>query len=48
MTKKALLNVEKRAAHDPCDYTIPMKYGSDIAVFVARIIWDKPNRLWDR
>ena len=32
---------------DPLDYTVPMKYGSDNAVFVARIIWDKPNRGWD-
>jgi len=30
------------------DYTIPMKYGSDNSVYAARIIWDAPNREWDR
>jgi len=30
------------------DYTIPAKYGSDNSVFAARIIWEKPNREWDR
>jgi hypothetical protein len=27
----------------PYDYTIPMKYGSDNAVFAARIIWKSPD-----
>ena len=31
----------------PSDYTIPMKYGSNNAVFAARILWEKPNRTWD-
>jgi len=25
-----------------------MKYGSDNAVFAARILWDKPNESWNR
>jgi hypothetical protein len=33
---------------NPFDYTIPMKYGSDNAVFVARIQWAVPNDGWDR
>lgn len=33
---------------NPYDFTIPMKYGADNAVFVARIIWDKPNLMWNR
>ncbi len=28
----------------PSDHTVCMKYGSDNAVFVARIQWDRPNR----
>ncbi len=28
------------------DYSIPMSYGSDNAVFAARIQWKKPNRDW--
>jgi len=28
---------------NPYDYTIPMKYGSDNAVFAARIQWARPN-----
>lgn len=32
---------------NPHDYTIPMKYGSDNAVFAARILWEKPNRTWN-
>lgn len=31
---------------NPYDYRIPMKYGSDNAVFAARIIWEQPNRSW--
>lgn len=30
------------------DYTIPMKYGSNNAVFAARIIWEKPNPDWNQ
>ncbi|UCG50176.1 MAG: hypothetical protein JSU94_10370 [Phycisphaerales bacterium] len=30
---------------NPYDYRIPMKYGSDNAVFAARILWNTPNRL---
>jgi len=30
------------------DYAIPMKYGSNNAVFAARIQWKKPNRSWNR
>jgi hypothetical protein len=30
---------------NPYDYRIPMKYGSDNAVFAARILWRAPNRL---
>ena len=33
---------------NPYDYTIPMKYGSDNAVFAARIIWEKPNKAWNK
>jgi len=33
---------------NPYDYTVPMKYGSDNAVFAARILWDKPNESWNR
>lgn len=29
---------------NPYDYRIPMKYGSDNAVFAARILWKSPNR----
>jgi len=29
---------------NPHDYTIPMKYGADNAVFAARILWDSPDR----
>ena len=32
----------------PFDYTIPMKYGSDNAVFAARILWSTPNKTWNR
>jgi len=32
----------------PYDYTIPMKYGSNNAIFVARIKWKTPNRGWDQ
>lgn len=35
-------------APNPYDYTIPMKYGSDNAVFVSRIQWKTPNRSWDQ
>jgi hypothetical protein len=31
---------------NPYDYTIPMKYGSDNAVFAARIQWKTPNKSW--
>jgi len=31
----------------PSDYTVCMKHGSDNAVVVARIQWDRPNRTWD-
>lgn len=31
---------------NPYDYTIPMKCGSDNAVFVARIRWKTPNAAW--
>ncbi len=30
------------------DYKIPMSYGSNNAVFAARIVWDKPNAGWDQ
>lgn len=30
---------------DPHDFRIPMKYGSDNAVFAARIRWKRPNEL---
>lgn len=30
------------------DYSIPMKYGSNNAVFAARIIWEKPNTSWNQ
>ena len=30
------------------DYTIPMKYGSNNAVFVARIQWKQPNTTWNQ
>ncbi len=30
------------------DYTQCMKYGSDNAVFVARILWKKPNTTWNQ
>ncbi len=30
------------------DYTIPMKYGSNNAVFAARILWEKPNSAWNQ
>jgi hypothetical protein len=33
---------------NPYDYTVPMKYGSDNAVFAARIVWEKPNRCWNQ
>jgi hypothetical protein len=33
---------------NPYDYTIPMKYGSDNAVFVARIQWQTPNQSWNQ
>lgn len=32
----------------PSDYAACMKYGSNNAVFVARIRWDSPNRSWDQ
>src|SRR5690606_1926177 len=32
----------------PYDYSIPMKYGSDNRVFVARIQWTRPNRTWNQ
>lgn len=35
-------------APNPYDYTVPMKYGADNAVFAARILWDRPNTGWDR
>ena len=35
-------------APNPYDYTIPMKYGSNNAVFVARIRWQTPNSSWNR
>jgi len=35
-------------APNPYDYTVPMKYGADNAVFAARILWHEPNRAWDR
>lgn len=30
---------------NPFDYTVPMKYGADNAVFAARILWDRPNKI---
>ncbi len=33
---------------NPYDYTVPMKYGSDNAVFAARIVWEQPNRCWNQ
>jgi hypothetical protein len=30
------------------DYTQCMKYGSDNAVFAARILWRKPNTTWNQ
>jgi hypothetical protein len=33
---------------NPSDYSIPMKYGSNNAVFAARIAWEKPNTGWDQ
>ncbi len=33
---------------DPYDFTVCMKYGSDNAVFAARIQWKAPNRGWDQ
>jgi hypothetical protein len=33
------------AGPDPHDFRIPMKRGSNNAVFVARIKWEKPNLL---
>lgn len=33
---------------NPYDYTVPMKYGSDNAVFVVRIHWKTPNASWDQ
>jgi hypothetical protein len=35
-------------APTPFDYRIPMKYGSDNAVFAARIRWDRPNWAWNQ
>ncbi len=35
-------------APNPYDYTIPMKYGSNNAVFVARIRWQTPNSSWNK
>jgi hypothetical protein len=32
----------------PFDYTIPMKYGSNNAVFAARIRWKTPNQSWNQ
>lgn len=32
---------------NPFDYTVCMKYGSDNSVFVARILWARPNKGWD-
>lgn len=32
---------------NPSDYTIPMKYGSNNAVFAARIHWSEPNTTWN-
>ena len=29
------------------DSSIPRKYGSNNAVFAARIIWEKPNTTWN-
>jgi len=33
---------------NPYDYTVPMRYGADNAVFVARVVWERPNTGWDR
>lgn len=33
---------------NPYDYTIPMKYGADNAVFAARILWARPNKVWNQ
>lgn len=30
------------------DYKIPMSYGSNNAVFAARILWEKPNTAWNQ
>lgn len=34
-------------APNPFDYTVPMKYGANNAVFAARVRWEKPNRGWN-
>lgn len=33
---------------NPYDYKIPMRYGSNNAVFAARIVWEKQNTGWDQ
>jgi len=33
---------------NPHDYTVCMKYGSDNAVFAARIQWKTPNKSWNQ
>lgn len=33
---------------NPYDYKIPMSYGSNNAVFAARIVWEKPNTTWNQ
>ena len=33
---------------NPYDYTVPMKYGANNAVFTARVRWEKPNRGWNQ
>ena len=33
---------------NPYDYKIPMKYGSNNAVFAARIVWEKPDATWNQ